>query len=98
MTKVNIGDYVCVAYLKRNGVVTGDRGGAVGRWRIELDDGTITNASTRDCVIIKSATYPARLSADEKIDMLLEHLGLEIKDQPEIIKVVKAKTDSKGIN
>lgn len=89
MSKLNIGDYINVSYTRENGTVIGDRGGHVGRWTVKLDNGEVTHVSSRDAIVIKQALIPQRLSAHEKIDLLLEHFGLEIKVEPEVVKLVK---------
>lgn len=95
MGKVNIGDYICIAYTRENGTVIGDRGGHVGRWTVKLDNGGLSNVSSRDCIIIKPSLRPQRLSAHEKIDMLLEYFGLEIEDEPKIKKIAPKPNQSK---
>lgn len=95
MGKLNIGDYICVAYTRENGVVIGDRGGHVGRWTVKLDNGGVSHVSSRDAIVIRPAVHPQRLSAHEKIDLLLEHLGLEIKVEPEVVKITEATEVSK---
>lgn len=89
MSKLNIGDYVNITYTRENGTVIGDRGGHVGRWTVKLDNGDTTQVSSRDAIVIRPAILPQRLSAHEKIDLLLEHLGLEIKVEPEVVKIAK---------
>lgn len=96
MSKLNIGDYVHISYTRQNGTVIGDRGGHVGRWTVKLDNGEVAYCSSRDTIVIKPALAPQRLSAHEKIDLLLEHLGLEIKVEPEVVKIaptVKGETE-----
>lgn len=89
MSKVNIGDYVYVDYRHKNGTVIGDRGGYVGRWTIKFDDGETGNASSRDCTIIRPSTPPPYLTIEQKLDLLLDHLGLRIEVEPQVVKVVK---------
>lgn len=89
MGKIHIGDYVYVEYLHKNGTVVGDRGGHVGRYTIKCDDGECIYSSSRDCTVIKPARpcYPnSRASIEQKLDLLLEHLGLEIDDSIRIVK------------
>lgn len=50
--KIKIGDYVLIEYSKRRGTVIDDRGGRVGRWKIEADDGSTWHASSRDLTVI----------------------------------------------
>lgn len=38
MSKVNIGDYVCIEYMHKNGTVIADRGGYVGRWQVMTNE------------------------------------------------------------
>lgn len=90
MTKVNLGDYVYVDHYHKNGTVISDRGGHVGRWFIRFDDGSDGHVSSRDCTVIKSSTSyhsTCRLTTDEKLDLLLEHLGLRIEDSPSVVQV-----------
>lgn len=97
MSKVHIGDYVYHETYRTNGTVIGDRGGHVGRFTIKADNGEHWHASARDLIVIKSSRpcYPSsRASLEQKIDLLLEHLGLEIDDT---IKLVK-KQDEKASN
>lgn len=92
MSKVQIGDYVYHENHKENGTVINDRGGHVGRWILQADNGQTYYASSRDLTVIKRANPDKRtpgLSANEKIDLLLEHFGLEISVEPEVIKIVK---------
>jgi hypothetical protein len=96
MSKITIGDYVYVDYLHKNGTVIGDRGGYVGRWTVKHDDGDVSHVSTRDCVIIKPAnkrvTTDGRLSADEKVDLLIEYFGLKVVvDEPRLVEVKESK-------
>lgn len=89
MEKISIGDYVYVDFHHKNGTVTQCRGGYVGRWLIKLDDGTNTYASSRDLTVIRSAqpsSSSSRCSVNEKLDLILDYLGIEIDDQPRIIK------------
>lgn len=88
MSKIHIGDYVYHEYYRTNGTVIGDRGGHVGRYSIKADDGQHYHASSRDLTVIKPARpcYPnSRVSVEQKLDLLLEHLGLEIDDSIRIV-------------
>lgn len=53
MSKIQIGDYVSIDYLEKHGTVVDDRGGYVGRWKIELDDGSTGYASTRNLTLVR---------------------------------------------
>jgi len=93
MSKIHIGDYVYHDTYRTNGMVIGDRGGYVGRYAIKADNGEHYYASSRDLIVIKCAQpcYPNnRASLEQKIDLLFEHLGLEIDDT---IKIVKREND-----
>lgn len=85
---MRIGDYVYLEKCHKNGTIINDRGGYVGRWLVKTDDGELLHDSTRDLTVIKSArpTPQTRLSANDKIDLLLEYLGLDIEDEPRVIK------------
>lgn len=90
MTNLQIGDYIYVDYHHKNGTIIGDRGGAVGRWLVKFDDGASYHVSSRDCTLIKPARVPyprGRISVEQKLDLLLEHLGLTILDEPKIVKL-----------
>ncbi len=90
MSKISISDYVYAENHRTNGTVITDRGGHVGRYGIKLDSGDFIYASSRDLTVIKPGLKQTdRLTNSEKIDLLLEHLGLEIKDEPSIVRIVK---------
>ena len=92
MSKIIIGDYVYHEHHNENGTVINDRGGHVGRWIIQADNGKTYHASSRDLTVIKRANQPKQqtnLSADDKIDLLLKHFGLEIRVEPEVIEIVE---------
>lgn len=87
MSKLAIGDYVYVDYIQKNGTVIFDRGGAVGRWKVKFDDGDTCHASTRDCTVLKSARpkVVSGLTVEQKLDLLLDYLELDIQDEPKIV-------------
>lgn len=90
MSKITIGDYVYNDYRHENGTVIGDRGGYVGRWVLKLDNGDTVYCSSRDISVIKSAAISlakSRITTDEKLELLLEYLGLRIEDDPKVTKI-----------
>lgn len=60
--------------------IIGWRGGGVAPYEIKCLDGKSTwrYASARDMIAV----------CDEKLDLLLEHLGLKIEVEPQVVKVV----------
>lgn len=94
MSKVYVGDYVYHENHRQNGTVISDRGGHVGRYLLLLDNGERCHASSRDLTVIKtSRAYPSsRASIKQKLDLLLDYLGLEIEDT---IRVVEKQSDEK---
>lgn len=98
MSKIYIGDYVYHERHRENGTVIGDRGGYVGRYLITSDKGEQYHASSRDLVVIKPARpfrTPSRATIEQKLDLLLEHFGLEID---ETIRIVKKQSDEEASN
>lgn len=76
--------------------IIGWRGGGVAPYEIKCLDGksTYRYASARDLIAVSDeqndfVSARRSLSAHEKIDLLLEHFGLEIRVEPEVVKVVK---------
>lgn len=91
MSKIYIGDYVIDEYGRKAHVIE-CRGGYVGRWRVKFDDGNFGYKSSRDLTVIVPADgsrppqIGRRLTANEKIDLLFDYLGLDVEDTPRIIK------------
>ena len=99
MSKVYKGDYVYHLRSEQNGYVVADRGGYVGRWQVRLDNGSTHYASSRDLIILnpidnRPRVYNSRLSTAEKLDLLLEHLGLSIEAEPRVIEVKREKSSN----
>jgi hypothetical protein len=94
MSKIQVGDIVYVSYMRKEGTVIACRGGYVGRWQIETDSGEKFYASSRDCVVIKPCKpiYATEMTTEEKLDTLLDYLGLEIERKTKIRVVKKAKS------
>jgi hypothetical protein len=103
--KISVGDYVGIDYLRVFGYVIADRGGHVGRWTIKTTDGDTHHASSRDLRVIRQKEMPThpncrsaivyvnKLTTEQKLDLLLEHLGLTIEDEPRIIEIKKEDGD-----
>ena len=90
MSKIYIGDYVVDEYGNTGNVVF-CRGGYVGRWKVKYDSGSIGFKSSRDLTVLATADCKPkptgrRLSANEKLDLLFDYLGIEIADTPRIVK------------
>ena len=106
--KFKLGDEVLVIDYHRNKTVAHARiidwrGGGVAPYRIEIThnlDGNHTIGSKyymsgRDMKLLyrqEQRTPSYHLSTDEKLDLLLEHLGLRIEVEPQVIKVVDEET------
>lgn len=74
--------------------IIGWRGGGVAPYEIKCLDGKSTwrYASARDMIAIcdEKACPPVikkYLTTDEKLDLLLEHLGLRIEIEPQVVEV-----------
>lgn len=105
--KFKIDDEVLVIDYHRNKTVAHARvidwrGGGVAPYRIEITknlDGNHTIGSKcyesgRDMKLLYRQKQPAssyHLSADEKLDLLLEHLGLRIEVEPQVIRITDEK-------
>lgn len=90
MSKISLGDYVYVERRHKNGTVIGKIGGNVGRYTVKLDDGDVLHSSARDLIVIKSnkpkPIYSSDISIEHKFSLLLDYLGLELEDDPKIVK------------
>lgn len=102
--KFKLGDDVLVIDYHRNETVAHARvidwrGGGVGPYYIQITKniggnytvGEKTYKSGRDMKLLYRPEPPvvrSYLSTDEKLDLLLEHLGLRIEVEPQVIKVV----------
>lgn len=97
MSKIHVGDYVYHESYRKNGTVISDRGGHVGRYLVLTDNGERYYASSRDLCVIKSVRpcSSSRASIEQKLDLLLEHLWLEIDDT---IRIVEKNSDEKTSN
>ena len=102
--KFKLGDEVLVIDYHRNETVAharilGWRGGGVAPYYIEITEniggrhpvGSRQYMSGRDMKLLNRPESPVRsryLSTEEKLDLLLEHLGLRIEVEPQVVKVV----------
>lgn len=97
MDKYNTGELVPV-------VITSWRGGGVAPYEVKLLDGTNKKlfASARDMIAVSKCLCGDEdiidapcdeISTADKLDLLLEHLGLEIKVEPKKAVIVKQDND-----
>lgn len=87
MSKFNVGDWVFYVLEERAGTVTRIRNGYVGRYLVLFDDNTSRHCSPRDLVLLnRPQSRPSRITVNEKIDLILDYLGLEIDDEVKLVK------------
>lgn len=87
MSKFNIGDWVFYVLGEQAGTVIRIRNGYVGRYLVLFDDDTSRYYSPRDLILLnRLQSRTSRITVNEKIDLILEYLGLEIDDEVKLVK------------
>lgn len=87
MSKFNVGDWVFSTLEERAGTITRVRNGYVGRYFVLFDDNTSRHCSPRDLVLLNQPqSRPNRITVNEKINLILDYLGLEIDDEVKLVK------------